>query len=361
MKKIHLIAAATVATLAVTATPAGAAVAGTTVLDNTGLIFAADPGENNRLTVSMTGGTVVFEDSAAPITAGRDCTNETPNRVVCTNTAGGVSVTLEDGDDEATLDDSLTGLGEYSTVGVSGGRGNDTLRAAAAPAYLNGGLGQDTLTGGTGTRSIDAVEFARAPEAGTIPQLRPERDVVECAPSATDTSYGIDVDTTDQVDPDCMRLTVYSATEVVLTGTPGVDGLSGRFDVPTKIYGLGGDDNLTSSEFDRADGGEGNDDIRGFGLMLGGPGDDDLSVQPYSNQPRARMDGGPGNDVLSGGDSGDSIAPGPGADRVSARRGNDTIRARDGERDTIRCGEGRDTVSADRIDSVARDCEKVSR
>ena len=52
---------------------------------------------------------------------------------------------------------------------------------------------------------------------------------------------------------------------------------------------------------------------------------------------------------------------GRGRDRVSGGSGNDTINTRDGERDTVTCGPGRDRVRADRIDTVARDCEIVQR
>jgi Ca2+-binding RTX toxin-like protein len=45
---------------------------------------------------------------------------------------------------------------------------------------------------------------------------------------------------------------------------------------------------------------------------------------------------------------------------VSGGSGNDTIQARDGERDTIDCGSGKDTVVADKID-VVKGCEKVKR
>lgn len=65
-----------------------------------------------------------------------------------------------------------------------------------------------------------------------------------------------------------------------------------------------------------------------------------------------RLLGGAGNDVLNGGPGRDAILGGP---------GNDTILARDRARDTIACGTGRDTVQADRIDVVARDCERVTR
>jgi PASTA domain len=41
--------------------------------------------------------------------------------------------------------------------------------------------------------------------------------------------------------------------------------------------------------------------------------------------------------------------------------GNDTIDARDGERDSVTCGVGADTVKADPADVVATDCEQVER
>jgi Ca2+-binding RTX toxin-like protein len=86
----------------------------------------------------------------------------------------------------------------------------------------------------------------------------------------------------------------------------------------------------------------GNDVLRGLGgndLLLGGAGND-------------KMYGGAGNDQLLGG---------RGRDLLYGDAGNDTISARDGVRDTIHCGTGRDTVIADKIDRVSRDCEVVRR
>ncbi|MDX6679603.1 MAG: hypothetical protein QOE31_3655, partial [Solirubrobacteraceae bacterium] len=51
---------------------------------------------------------------------------------------------------------------------------------------------------------------------------------------------------------------------------------------------------------------------------------------------------------------------GPG-DIVAGGDGKDVIKARDGAIDRITCGAGRDRVTADRIDVVARDCERVKR
>ena len=88
-----------------------------------------------------------------------------------------------------------------------------------------------------------------------------------------------------------------------------------------------------------------------------------------------RLDGGTGNDSLDGGFGDDAIVGGPGRDTISADLaggdcgplwcklpyGNDTIDARDGEIDSVTCGAGQDTVTADAADVVAPDCETVQR
>jgi Ca2+-binding RTX toxin-like protein len=74
-----------------------------------------------------------------------------------------------------------------------------------------------------------------------------------------------------------------------------------------------------------------------------------------------RLSGKGGNDKLFGGLGSDVLTGGLGADLLDGGAGNDTINARDTKRDTIRCGPGKDTVIADRKDTVARDCEKVKR
>jgi Tol biopolymer transport system component len=58
----------------------------------------------------------------------------------------------------------------------------------------------------------------------------------------------------------------------------------------------------------------------------------------------------------------DIIYPGGGHDTVFAGAGVDDVHARDGVRDTIHCGKGApDTVFADKLDVVAKDCEDVRR
>ena len=79
--------------------------------------------------------------------------------------------------------------------------------------------------------------------------------------------------------------------------------------------------------------------------------------------PRADLlDGRAGKDKISGLAGPDLIYSGAGRDVIDGGRGDDRIPAHgDGTRDTIRCGPGRDVVTADLADVVSRDCEVVSR
>ena len=74
-----------------------------------------------------------------------------------------------------------------------------------------------------------------------------------------------------------------------------------------------------------------------------------------------RIDGRRGDDCIAGQAGRDTLIAGAGRDDISGGDGDDRISTRDGERDTIRCGSGRDRVTADRLDRIARDCERVSR
>ena len=66
-------------------------------------------------------------------------------------------------------------------------------------------------------------------------------------------------------------------------------------------------------------------------------------------------------DKLYGGKGNDTIVGGTGPDLFEGGAGDDRVFARDGQRDTIRCGTGKDTVTADKKDTVSRDCERVRR
>ena len=74
-----------------------------------------------------------------------------------------------------------------------------------------------------------------------------------------------------------------------------------------------------------------------------------------------RLFGRAGNDRLVGGAGNDRLVGGAGRDVIEGGIGADTIEVRDGSRDSVNCGNGRDTVIADRLDTVARNCETIRR
>jgi hypothetical protein len=139
-----------------------------------------------------------------------------------------------------------------------------------------------------------------------------------------------------------------------ITGTDDPDVLHGSFS--QVVVGLGGDDTLYADDTYYYSDGD---------TLYGGPGDDTLN----GGFARDILYGGPGKDTLFGGASKDILVGGGGSDHIYGGGGNDTIGAQDGERDWITCGTNgpgsgirdHDVVYADRIDTVARDCEIVHR
>jgi Ca2+-binding RTX toxin-like protein len=73
-----------------------------------------------------------------------------------------------------------------------------------------------------------------------------------------------------------------------------------------------------------------------------------------------RLYGLAGGDRLYGYAGNDLLVGGPGRDFLVAGPGNDTVEVRDGQKDTVDCGGGRDSVIADRDDDLTN-CENVRR
>ena len=149
-------------------------------------------------------------------------------------------------------------------------------------------------------------------------------------------------------------------------GNDRISGSSGN----DRLRGGPANDRLTPGRGnDRAFGDSGNDLILGsFGndVLHGVDGNDRIS----GSRGRDRINGGSGRDVIAGGSSDDRISGdrgndringNSGRDRIEGNSGNDRITSRDGGRDRVNCGSGRDSVLADRIDRVARNCERVKR
>lgn len=66
------------------------------------------------------------------------------------------------------------------------------------------------------------------------------------------------------------------------------------------------------------------------------------------------------DEVICGLGGADTITGGRGTDRLFGESGNDWINAKDGAFDVVGCGPGTDTVAADLVDLVGRDCERVT-
>src|SRR4051794_21260282 len=90
------------------------------------LAFTAGDNEPNNVTVSLAGGTYTVADSGATVTPGAGCSAAGANAVTCPS-AGVTTLTL-DGRDLA------------DTIAIGAG---------TAAATINGGEGDDTLTGGS--------------------------------------------------------------------------------------------------------------------------------------------------------------------------------------------------------------------
>ena len=87
-------------------------------------------------------------------------------------------------------------------------------------------------------------------------------------------------------------------------------------------------------------------------------GDADDSVLVSAPLP-ARIWGGDGDDELAGGVGPDSLDGGTGSDSAEAGPGDDTIVMRDRREDSAMCGDGRDRVRAEVLDTLELTCERV--
>jgi RTX calcium-binding nonapeptide repeat (4 copies) len=120
-----------------------------------------------------------------------------------------------------------------------------------------------------------------------------------------------------------------------------------RFELVT-IEGGRGDDVLTGGpERDNLLGGRGTDELRG------GAGIDRVLAGGYgvsTDRTADRLRGGRDSDLLIGSAGPNVMEPGPGVDQVYAGRGRDIVLTRDGAIEQIHCGAGEDSAVTDGFD-----------
>ncbi|MGH2944393.1 MAG: calcium-binding protein, partial [Solirubrobacteraceae bacterium] len=287
--------------------------------DLTTFSYRASTGETNSVVLTWEGPTVSVRDLGARLIMG--CVPEAPNQVRCPTPSGdppaplggcGVCsalISTGDGDDSAEVVKAPAwGL----TVQLDGGTGDDTLASDAGTGKVQGGPGNDTLTG----RRLDG---------GT----------------GDDTVQGTDGD------------------DEELVGGPGADKIDGNGGVDTASYPDRSGPIRVTLDGVANDGatGEG-DDVRTENVH-GGSGDDVLIGDDGPNELGNSIGG---NDQLAGGGGPDRLIGGPGRDILAGGPGDDTLLSFSNARgivDDAFCGAGEDDVQVSRHDRVALDCEHV--
>ncbi len=338
MRRLVLAVLAATACLAA----AQAAMASTlAVQGGTTLQFTAAAAETNNVTVTRGANFFTVADPGSTITPTAPCIAVNANTATCP-VAGvtDVNVSLVDGNDQATIDptvtqvgvtlqggdgnDTLTGATSADTL--QGGPGNDTVNGLGGDDQLTGGAGDDTLVGGDGDDSLSGGSGRDSVQGGagddTIPDAGADTD-----PDSFSGGAG-----TDLID--------YSDAAVGVTVT--LDGLAND-------GGAGEADNV-GADIEDVTGTAKADTITGSASaneLNGGSGNDTLS-------------GGAGSDGLNGARGNDTLDGGPGIDALAGGPGNDTLRARDISADDVSCGGGVDSALLDASD-VPRACEAVSR
>jgi Ca2+-binding RTX toxin-like protein len=305
------------------------------------VIFTADSGETNGLTVGFvpgSPGTHTFSDPGNPIDTTFDgpgnCENVTTDTASCPAAAG--DAVIADLGDEGD-----TGISTAS-VGTSfcGGPGEDDLTGASGDDFLLGEGGHDTMAGGGGADFV--ITEVQVCDAG--PTEQPASNDAGGGEGNDGLIGGLGADSMTGGDGDD---TMYGArVEDGVTGDAG-DQLSGDDGEDTLVGHDGGDTLDGGAQADMIVGGEGEDEL------LGGEGDDLLGItvnQVFTNQgnkgqvitrdPGAdRLDGGAGDDRLNGG-PGDFVLNFGGEDALDA-----TEVGEPNGPDEFTGGPGRDTVT----------------
>jgi Ca2+-binding RTX toxin-like protein len=240
-------------------------------------------------------------------------------------------------------------VGEHDNVAgdieeILGGGGDDFIVGGAGPQSLSGNGGNDRILGGAGADTIDGGPGDDRVDAGAGNDLI-SGDFASVGADDVHGRAGVD------------RFVSHEAPSTISLDDAANDGLAGQ--------NIHSDVENVTSDSPRV-------------TLWGSAGANDLTVRAPdaeficapSTEPGAEMHGGAGNDTLTmyyrrdrlyGDDGADTINGGCGTDYLSGGKGFDTIYARDGDPDVVSCGAGIDVVTADKGDTVAKDCEIVYR
>ena len=288
-----------------------------------------------------------------------------------TISAGGFSgVTIAGSGNADTL--NFNGMTLTGITSINGGVGNDVITGSSATDVifggadndmLNGGAGDDTLNGGAGTNSLDGGDGTDVAQySGTAGSYS-----VSSNGNGTYAVVGSGISDTivniENLNFSDGTFTVASRVGLglTLTGTAAAETLSGGGNNDV-ITGLGGDDTLngnggddqfrvtgTGDGFDIIDGGAGTDTViatvanatigitsitgieaissGGFSgvSILGSSGANVLNFASVTLTGITKLDGGAGNDTITGSSAADTILGSGGDDALNGGDGNDTF------------------------------------
>jgi Ca2+-binding RTX toxin-like protein len=297
---------------------------------------------NDAVSVDCSGGFVRVTDDGTPTTYTTPCASVTLMRV----TANGVfDNTINLSGVSAAAFPQLA-VGGAQPVTLNGGGGNDTLTGSALGAVIRGGPGNDVMFGGAGD---DAFTWVPGDGSDTI-QGGAGNDVLAFVGSAaaeafTLTADGAGFDFTRDVGNIVMDVEGVETFELSALGgnnSVTVNDLTGVADLASVVLVLGdGDDVVDASA-------QANPAVSltvfaslGNDTLIGGAGADEL----HGEEGNDNISGLGGIDILDGGDGDDTINGGPGNETLLGGAGNDTFVWNPGDgSDTLVGGTGTDTM-----------------
>lgn len=348
------------------------------------LVFVADPGEQNRVTVEKQAEveevlTLRVVDSGARLTPGRGCSGggipgaavrcgmhaplESKSEIcgkMCIFTVPGTgwadSLEVGLGGDV----DSFDAGGIAFEMNVHAGGGDDRVTTGAGYDEVLGGAGRDLIYTEGGDDTVnpglgdDAVHLADGGGHVIAEPVPDGNDLVDLGREGW-------ADYSSRTTPLTMhgnRIGARGESDTI-RGTAAVSGGSGddflEANEPS-ISGGAGDDVLVGGDGDNSLRGDWGDDRlqRGGGAddLGGGPGSDVLEGGAGDDEIEEVADPGPderrvvGRDVAKGAGGDDSIALGPGADRAGGGAGDDRLYGRDGD-DHLSGGTGDDMIAGE--------------
>ena len=304
-----------------------------TLTDVEGITFdtSASSGTINVLFSDASNSVSISDDAAT--NNGLSIMTSTSAPTVTFPVAAAIVIDLADGNDSLTINSIDT---QSSTpISVSGGDGNDTLKAASTltkPVLFSGGLGNDVLVGGSagdqlfGDEGNDTITGGLGNDSldgGTDVNCLVETANVDF--TLTNTSLvGVGTDTlanfqiaklTGGVGNNIFTVSDWIGTGT-LTGSAGTDRIVATRDTDmtlssSSLASTGGYGTLTLATIENAvlTGGNSSNKIRANAFTLGS----------------VTLDGGNGDDVLVGGSGADSLIGGDGRDLLIGGAGKDTL------------------------------------